>query len=216
MGASVGDGVVAFARVVGTVRGDRSDFHIRRDLAEQFGQHGRVTDVAPSDLEGSDFQSLFIDADVDLAPYPAHKAAAIEAVASTGGQLTPPVMGAAAFLMAEFLAVPYSTVVIAAIVPAVLYYVAVFVQADLEAARMGILAVPRDQIPSRRKVMSGLHFLLGFGVLIYALFFMNWQPERAALLAAAMIVVTVLIFGYNGTRPGLRTLHRASPAPGTR
>ncbi len=68
MGASVGDGVMAFARVVGTIRGDRADLHVGRDLAEQFGQHWRVTDVASGDLDGSDLQRLFIDTDVDLAP----------------------------------------------------------------------------------------------------------------------------------------------------
>lgn len=133
--------------------------------------------------------------------YPAHKAAAIEAVASTGGQLMPPVMGASAFLMAEFLAVPYSTIVLAALVPAILYYVALFIQADLEAARLGIAAVPKSDIPSGRSVLSGLHFILSFGVLIYALFSLRWQPDRAALLAALSLVITSLILGYQGKRP---------------
>ncbi|MDC1182943.1 TRAP transporter fused permease subunit, partial [Planktomarina temperata] len=75
--------------------------------------------------------------------YPAHKAGAIEAVASTGGQLMPPVMGAAAFLMAEFLAVPYSAIVSAALIPALLYYVSLFIQADLEAAKLGIRPVSK-------------------------------------------------------------------------
>jgi len=138
--------------------------------------------------------------------YPAHKAAAIEAVASTGGQLMPPVMGASAFLMAEFLAVPYSTIVAAALVPAVLYYVALFIQADLEAARLGIAPVAKSQMPPARRVMVGLHFVLAFGILIYALFVMRWQPEKAALLAAASLIVTSLIFGYNGKRPSLKAL----------
>ncbi len=86
--------------------------------------------------------------------YPAHKAAAIEAVASTGGQLMPPVMGAAAFLMAEFLQIPYSDVVLAALVPAILYYVALFIQADLEAARLGISRVPKEDIPAGRLVAT--------------------------------------------------------------
>ncbi len=133
--------------------------------------------------------------------YPAHKAAAIEAVASTGGQLMPPVMGAAAFLMAEFLQVPYSDVVLAALVPGLLYYIALFIQADLDAGRMGIAAVPRSEIPPRRAVLGGLHYLLAFAVLIYALFTLHWQPERAALAAAATVVVTGLLFGYQGTRP---------------
>lgn len=138
--------------------------------------------------------------------YPAHKAAAIEAVASTGGQLMPPVMGASAFLMAEFLAVPYSTIVIAALVPAVLYYVALFIQADLEAARMNIAPVPKSDLPQRRTVLLGLHFVAAFAVLIYALFVLRWQPEKAALLGAVSLIFTAVIFGYEGVRPGMRAL----------
>ncbi|SFH27380.1 TRAP transporter, 4TM/12TM fusion protein [Palleronia marisminoris] len=138
--------------------------------------------------------------------YPAHKAGAIEAVASTGGQLMPPVMGAAAFLMAEFLAVPYATVVMAALVPAILYYVALFIQADLEAARLGIRPVSEADMPERRGVLTGLHFILAFAALIYALFVMRWQPERAALLGAAVLLVTSLTIGYRGQRPGVRQL----------
>jgi TRAP transporter 4TM/12TM fusion protein len=138
--------------------------------------------------------------------YPAHKAGAIEAVASTGGQLMPPVMGAAAFLMAEFLQVSYADVALAALVPALLYYGALFIQADLEAAKLGISAAPADQLPTRRTVVGGVHFLLAFGLLIYALFGMNWQPERAAFLACASVVVTALLFGYGGKRVTVRAL----------
>lgn len=146
--------------------------------------------------------------------YPAHKAAAIEAVASTGGQLMPPVMGAAAFLMAEFLQVPYSEVVLAALVPALLYYGALFVQADLEAARLGISSAPEDVMPARRTVLGGLHFVLAFVLLIYALFVMNWQPERAALVAAGSVVVTGFLFGYGGARVGLKQVLRAVATTG--
>jgi TRAP transporter 4TM/12TM fusion protein len=143
------------------------------------------------------------------AGYPAHKAAAIEAVASTGGQLMPPVMGAAAFLMAEYLQVPYSDVVLAALVPGLLYYGALFIQADLEAARAGIVAVDPQDIPSSRTVLGGLHFLLSFVVLIYALFSLNWQPERAALLASLTVVISALVLGYQGVRPSLPQLMAA-------
>lgn len=141
--------------------------------------------------------------------YPAHKAAAIEAVASTGGQLMPPVMGAAAFLMAEFLSIPYSDVVLAALVPAILYYVALFIQADLEAARLGIKAIPRDEIPPGRAVLGGLHFLLAFAALIYLLFWQGYQAERAALWAALVLMITALALGYRGQRPGIRRLFGA-------
>ena len=79
--------------------------------------------------------------------FQAHLAGAIEAVASTGGQLMPPVMGAAAFLMAEFLAISYTEVILAALIPAILYYVALFIQADLEAARSGIARIDKSLIP---------------------------------------------------------------------
>lgn len=138
--------------------------------------------------------------------YPAHKAGAIEAVASTGGQLMPPVMGASAFLMAEFLAVPYSSIVMAALVPALLYYVALFIQADLEAAKLGIKAVPKENIPDARVVLRGVHFVVSFAVLIYLLFWKGYQPERAALWAGLVLIATVMVLGYRGTRPSLRVI----------
>jgi TRAP transporter 4TM/12TM fusion protein len=138
--------------------------------------------------------------------YPAHKAGAIEAVASTGGQLMPPVMGASAFLMAEFLAVPYSDIVMAALVPALLYYVALFIQADLEAAKLGIRRVPESDIPRGRDVIVGLHFVLAFAVLIYLLFWQNYRPERAALWAVLMLCATALTIGYGGKRPHIFAL----------
>ncbi|MCF7702259.1 TRAP transporter permease [Loktanella sp. M215] len=138
--------------------------------------------------------------------YPAHKAAAIEAVASTGGQLMPPVMGASAFLMAEFLAVPYGSIVLAALVPALLYYVALFIQADLEAAKLGIKAIPKEDIPDGRLVALGAHFALAFGVLIYLLFWQGYQPERAALWAALVLIATSMLIGYRGVRPGWRVI----------
>jgi TRAP transporter 4TM/12TM fusion protein len=138
--------------------------------------------------------------------YPAHKAGAIEAVASTGGQLMPPVMGAAAFLMAQFLQISYSAVALAALVPALLYYLALFIQADLEAARIGISRVPEEDIPGKRMVLGGTHFALAFALLIYALFALRWQPERAALAATLCVAVTALAFGYGKRRPSLRAL----------
>jgi TRAP transporter 4TM/12TM fusion protein len=138
--------------------------------------------------------------------YAPHQAAAIEAVASTGGQLMPPVMGAAAFIMAEFLQMPYSAVVLAALVPALLYYAALFIQADLEAARLGISRVPDADIPRWRDVLPGLHFFLPFVVLIVALFHFNEQPETAVLGSAVVLVVSSLAFGYRGERPRLRPM----------
>jgi TRAP transporter 4TM/12TM fusion protein len=138
--------------------------------------------------------------------YPAHKAAAIEAVASTGGQLMPPVMGAAAFLMAEFLAVPYSDIVLAALVPAILYYIALFIQADLEAAKLGIRAVSKSEIPQGRLVARGVHFIAAFATLIYLLFWQGYQPERAATWACLVLIATSFAIGYAGRRPSIRAI----------
>jgi TRAP transporter 4TM/12TM fusion protein len=130
-------------------------------------------------------------------------AGAIEAVSSTGGQLMPPVMGIAAFLMAEFLQVSYASVVLAALVPAVLFYVALFLQADLEAARSGLRGLTPDEIPKIREILiTGWHFPLPFAVLIFTLFWLNYQPEMAALAAAAMVIAASLAFGFRGKRLG--------------
>jgi len=138
--------------------------------------------------------------------YAPHQAGAIEAVASTGGQLMPPVMGAAAFLMAEFLQIQYSAVVLAAVVPALLYYLALFIQADLEAARAGINRVEDSEIPPARQVLGGLHFAVPFVVLVVALFNYNERPEEAALWSALTLVALSLTFGYRGERPGFAAL----------
>jgi TRAP transporter 4TM/12TM fusion protein len=144
------------------------------------------------------------------AGYPAHVAAAIEAVASTGGQLMPPVMGAAAFLMAEFLQIPYRDVVIAATMPALLYYFALFVQTDLMAARAGIARVDDSAIPPLGRVLRrGGYFLVPFVVLILALFLLNWSPERSVLAASAVLIIGSLAAGYGGKRLTLGSLLEA-------
>jgi TRAP transporter 4TM/12TM fusion protein len=133
--------------------------------------------------------------------YPRHLAGAVEAVASTGGQLMPPVMGAAAFLMAEFLSVPYTHVVIAAIIPSLLYYVALFMEADLEAASKGLSRIEESLIPAVGPVIkSGWFFPLPFAVLVFALFWWNDLPEKAALRAVAVIIIFGFLLGYKGRR----------------
>ena len=117
-------------------------------------------------------------------------AAAVEAVASTGGQLMPPVMGAVAFLMADFLERPYQDIVIAALVPSLLYYVGLFIQADLEAAKAGVRRVPADLIPRTAAVLAtGWVFIIPFAALIWALFTLNWEPETAAMLASGAVLL---------------------------
>ena len=142
--------------------------------------------------------------------YPTHVAAAIEAVSSTGGQLMPPVMGAAAFLMAEFLQVPYRDVVVAAILPALLYYLALFFQADLLAARVGIAPVEKSRLPRLLSVLGrGWHFPVPFAVLVATLFWLNWSPELSALGGAVVLIGTGLLIGYGEKRLRLTDVIRA-------
>ncbi|NMG40359.1 TRAP transporter fused permease subunit [Chelativorans sp. ZYF759] len=144
------------------------------------------------------------------AGYSPARAGGIEAVASTGGQLMPPVMGASAFLIAEFLQIPYSEVLLAALVPAVLYYLALFIQVDLEAGKAGINAMPRSELPRARDVLkSGWHFFLPFVVMIYALFSLNWQPQMAVVAAIVTLIVLAVLFGYKGKRPAIQDLLRS-------
>jgi len=150
------------------------------------------------------------------AGFPPQLAAAIEAVGSTGGQLMPPVMGAAAFLMAEMLQVPYREVMIAAIIPAFLYYLALFFQVDLEAAKRGIRGEPVERLPQTLEVLrDGWYFPLPFAVLIVALLEWNMQPEYAALLGTGVLIACSLAFGYKGRRVPLKDMFLAIASTGT-
>ncbi len=112
--------------------------------------------------------------------YRPYFAGAVEATASTGGQIMPPVMGAGAFIMAQFLGVPYTTVAIAAIIPAVLYYGAVMVQVHFEAQRLGLKGLPREQLPSLWYLLRTKGFLLIPLVGIIYLLLAGFTPLKAA------------------------------------
>jgi len=140
------------------------------------------------------------------AGYRATHAGAIEAIASTGGQFMPPIMGAAAFLMAEMLEVPYSEIVIAAIVPSLLYYFAVFVQVDLVAAKENITFVEVKMPRAMAVLRDGWHFILPFGVLIYTLFELNLPPEKAAIYSTATLVIS-FFKEYRGEKLRLSDLY---------
>jgi TRAP transporter 4TM/12TM fusion protein len=134
-----------------------------------------------------------------------YKAAAIESVGSTGGQLMPPVMGAAAFIMAEFLQVSYGAVCVAAAIPAVLYYACLFIHVDLDAAKHKIGSVQDPNAPSLGEVMkSGWHFLVPIVFLVLALIYPEiflLTPEKAAIVSTIILMVLTLFLGYRGKRP---------------
>lgn len=117
-------------------------------------------------------------------------AGAIEAVASTGGQIMPPIMGAGAFLMAEFVRIPYGEIVIAAILPAFLYFLSVYLIVDLEAAKRGLKGLKREDLPRAIVVMKQWgHLLLPIIVLVYMLAVENVSPIRAALYAMGTLLI---------------------------
>ena len=124
------------------------------------------------------------------AGYDRKSSGAIEAVASTGGQIMPPIMGAAAFLMAEILELEYTEIILAALLPAALYYLAVFIQVDLEAAKNNIAPLPKE----------GWFFLLPYVILVWTLFYLNLPPQESAFCAAISVAAVSLIFGYKGHR----------------
>ncbi len=141
------------------------------------------------------------------------RAAAIEAVGSTGGQLMPPVMGASAFIMAEFLQVSYGAVCIAAAIPALLYYACLFMHVDLEAAKNKIGAAAIADVPPVGEVFrSGAHFLLPIGFLVAALIYpevFRLTPEKAAVYCTGILLLLSLVFGYRGERASIPQILKA-------
>ncbi len=127
--------------------------------------------------------------------YKSDYAAAVEAVASTGGQFMPPVMGAAAFVMAEFLEVPYWKVAVAAALPAILYYLSLGTMIHLEALKMGIkTAEVGEELKVSKIVLSNIHLLIPVAVLIYYLFVVQASP---ALVATYTILSLIIIGSIN-------------------
>jgi TRAP transporter 4TM/12TM fusion protein len=127
------------------------------------------------------------------AGYPSIFAAAVEAVSGTGDLIIPPIMGTAAFIMPEFLGVPYGTVAIAALVPGILYYLGDFMQIDLRAAKMGLKPLPPEAIPTLKGVLrKGWYFLVPIGLLIYTIFGLFLRPEMAALVAIAGLLIIII------------------------
>ncbi|MCF6094583.1 TRAP transporter permease [Microaerobacter geothermalis] len=134
-------------------------------------------------------------------------AGAVEAAASVGGQIIPPVMGAAAFIMAETLGKPYSEIAIAAILPAVLYYLGVIMIVHLRAKRRGLLGLPKEELPNlKRVILTSGHLLIPIVVLIYLLF-TGRTPIFAAFFA---IVLSVVVAAFSKkTRMGIRDILKA-------
>jgi len=125
--------------------------------------------------------------------YPAHYAGAVEACASTGGVLMPPIMGATAFVMAEFLQVPYVNIIAAALLPSLLYYMCLFAQIDAFAAVHGLQGARREDCPSMKKTLKeGWFYLASLVVLIYLCVWM-WRESQAPWIATVVLLALAMI-----------------------
>lgn len=125
--------------------------------------------------------------------YPRRLAAATEAVASSGGQIMPPLMGAGAFVMVELTGIPYTGIMAAALLPAILYFLAVWIGIDAFNQRQPLRAVPREQLPAARTVaITSVFFLIPFSILLIALFVFKYTAAYAAVLAIVVAVPLLL------------------------
>jgi TRAP transporter 4TM/12TM fusion protein len=137
-------------------------------------------------ISGSAVANVMVDGPITIplmkrSGFPPHFAAGVESVASTGGQIMPPIMGAAAFVMAEFIGVGYGQVIIWALIPAILYYLACFCAVHFEAKRRGLLGVPRAELPRMRSVLA----------------------ERGHLFIPVTVILVVLYSGYSAPMAAL-------------
>ena len=121
-------------------------------------------------------------------------AAAVEAAASTGGQIMPPIMGAAAFLMAEFTGEPYGTIAVRAILPAILYFTGIFIAVHLEAKKLGMKGIPKDELPKARELVKEIYLLIPLIVLIYLVGSSTFTMAYSATIA---IVAAVIVGALN-------------------
>ena len=154
------------------------------------GGPGKVSVVSSSlfgTISGSAVANVMVDGPISIplmkrSGFPPHFAAGVEATASTGGQIMPPIMGAAAFVMAEFLAVSYGQVVLWAIIPAILYYVACFAAVHFEAKRRGLVGLPRSELPKLGEVFRVRGHLFIPVVLILVVMYSGYSAPLAALV----------------------------------
>jgi len=153
------------------------------------GGPGKVSVVSSSlfgTISGSAVANVMVDGPISIplmkrSGFPPHFAAGVEATASTGGQIMPPIMGAAAFVMAEFLSVGYAQVVIWAVIPAILYYVACFAAVHFEAKRRGLVGVPRSELPKLGIVLRTQGHLFIPVLIILLIMYSGYSAPMAAL-----------------------------------
>ena len=142
--------------------------------------------------------------------YSSKLAGAVEATASTGGQIMPPVMGAGAFILAEMIGISYAEVSVAAIMPALIYFLAVAFQVDFEAGKLGMKGLPEDKLLPRMKTLKeGWLFLIPIAVLIWALCIMGYSANYSSLYAIAVILLIGFLFLPKGKKLNVQKVFEA-------
>ena len=136
---------------------------------------------------------------------------AVEAAASTGGQIMPPIMGAAAFLMADYLGVPYSDIITRAILPACLYFLGVFLSVHLEAKRLGLKGLSRDQLPRLKELLKESYLLLPLAILIYLVCSQTMTMQSAAAWSIIATIVVGVVSNYLRMRKVLKMAREGDP-----
>jgi len=141
--------------------------------------------------------------------YPSVKAGAIECAASVNGQLMPPIMGAAAFIMATFLNIPYSQIIIYAIIPALLTYMGLLATVHVEALKLELKGMPKSELPPFWPTfMKGAHYLIPVIFLLYELMWVHRTPERSALNATFMLIALIFVQEiWRSVRDGKGVIH---------
>ena len=120
-------------------------------------------------------------------------AGAVEAAASTGGQIMPPIMGAAAFLMAEYTGLPYAQIAVLAILPALLYFTGIFIAVHLEAKRLGLKGIPKDELPKFRKLAKKIYLLAPLVILVVMVSNGTRTMQSSAAIAIAITIIVGII-----------------------
>lgn len=187
-------GFIVFGATLNVVGGSRAMTDLALALmGHRRGGPAKVAVIASSlfgTLSGSTVANVMSTGVVTIpmmkkSGFPPRYAAAIEAVASNGGQIAPPVMGATAFVIAEFLQVPYTEVVLAAAIPAFFYYFLLYRMIDRYAAANGLLGEPRENLPRIGTALMGAWPLIApIAILVWFLFYLGYSPGKAALYSA--------------------------------
>lgn len=182
-----GDFIIKLAEAgLGTVRGGPAKIAVGAS-----GLFGSVSGSAVANVAGTGCMTIPM---MKKYGFKSEFSGGVVAAASTGGAFMPPVMGTVAFIMADLLSVSYREICIAAVIPAVLYYLGIFITVDCEACKLGMKGVPRESLPRLGAVFrAGWHYLLALVVLVVMMVVLQWSASKAALYASATLIAVDLI-----------------------